>query len=387
MHISFKRLLLCLPLLLGFLISPIQAQTDTTKYRFGWLEKQARKMLADTAAPGEPRFLAYPTVGYAPETSLEIGVSAVRLFHARREATNRLSEIRLFAFFTLESQYGIWLDHDIYGHEDKWFFLGQIRQQRFPLLYFGIGPNTLEEDAVLIDANYTKLRERVLRRVAPNLFVGFESDFQLLYNVNFEEEFNPMPLGSEGSLNLGLGLGMVYDNRHNVLNVREGVFAELAFLEYLPAFGSDFSFREIYLDSRYYIPITRDKSQVLAMQFQASSFVRDVPFNHMALLGGEQMMRGYYTGRYRDKNLVAFQAEYRFLPFPLSFTDRIGGAVFVATGMVAPRVQDFQLKNLLPTGGFGLRYLLFKQKDIYVRFDVAFTEEGPGFYFFTGEAF
>jgi len=37
--------------------------------------------------------------------------------------------------------------------------------------------------------------------------------------------------------------------------------------------------------------------------------------------------------------------------------------------------------------GGGLRYLIFKNKDIYTRLDVAYTPEGIGFYFFIGEAF
>jgi hypothetical protein len=38
-------------------------------------------------------------------------------------------------------------------------------------------------------------------------------------------------------------------------------------------------------------------------------------------------------------------------------------------------------------GGLGVRFLLFPGKDIYTRFDVAFTNEGVGYYLFIGEAF
>ena len=41
----------------------------------------------------------------------------------------------------------------------------------------------------------------------------------------------------------------------------------------------------------------------------------------------------------------------------------------------------------LPAGGAGIRYLLFPEKDIYTRVDVAFTQEGNGIYIFIGEAF
>ncbi|MEL7533435.1 MAG: BamA/TamA family outer membrane protein [Bacteroidota bacterium] len=371
-------------LLLGlfFSFSQLNAQNDSTS----WLKRTAKNVFGEEAHAGEARLLAYPTIGYAPETSFEIGISAVLLYYAKKDyEKNRLSEVRTFSFFTLQRQYGIWLDHDLYGDEDKWFFLGKIRQQRFPLLYFGIGPDLLEEDANLVDASYTLIKERVLRKVVPNLFVGLEFDYQRLYNTEFESDPIHNPLGTEGSQNLGLGVGLVYDNRHNVLNVREGFFAEVAYLRYAPAWGSDFDFNGVYSDFRYFRPMSADHKQVLAAQLVGTFVNGDVPFNQLALIGGEQLMRGYYLGRYRDNNLVAGQIEYRFLPFP--FSKRLGGAAFLGAGTVAPTIGDLRLSQLKVTGGAGIRFLLFPSKDIYVRFDVAFSEDGPGFYFFTGEAF
>ena len=102
-------------------------------------------------------------------------------------------------------------------------------------------------------------------------------------------------------------------------------------------------------------------------------------------MGGESLMRGYYLGRYRDKHLVAGQLEYRILPF--NFSKRFGASVFLSVGQVFGDDYDFDLKKFLPTGGAGLRFLIFPDKDIYTRLDVAFTEEGTGFYFYIGEAF
>jgi hypothetical protein len=105
----------------------------------------------------------------------------------------------------------------------------------------------------------------------------------------------------------------------------------------------------------------------------------------LALMGGESLMRGYYLGRYRDKNLVAGQVEYRILPF--EFSKRWGASVFLAAGQVYGDEYGFNWDQFLPTGGAGIRYLIFPEKDIYTRIDVSFTEEGRGVYFFIGEAF
>ncbi|MEM6299109.1 MAG: BamA/TamA family outer membrane protein, partial [Bacteroidota bacterium] len=182
-------------------------------------------------------------------------------------------------------------------------------------------------------------------------------------------------------------LGLVFDQRHNVLNARKGAFVEAGFIRYDEAWGSDFSFTNYFLDARYYLPTT--KKQVIAAQFLANLVPADrgsdVPFNQLALMGGESLMRGYYLGRYRDNVLLATQAEYRFLPFP--FSKRFGATVFAGIGGVSPNFREIDLGDWKASGGVGLRFLLFPGKDIFTRFDVAVTNEGLGYYLFIGEAF
>jgi hypothetical protein len=100
------------------------------------------------------------------------------------------------------------------------------------------------------------------------------------------------------------------------------------------------------------------------------------------MMGGEMMMRGMYLGKYRDKQYLAAQAEYRFLPF--GFSKRLGGAVFAGVGSISSTLPTANYKL---TGGVGLRYLLFPKKDIFTRLDVGFEKYGYGIYFYIGEAF
>jgi len=347
-----------------------------------------RNVFVDSTKPGQRSLRVYPALGYAPETSLDIGASALLLFNARGDTSNRQSELNAFAFVTLKGQYGAWLEHAIYGHRDNWFFLGRARYQRFPLLYYGIGPDHGVDDPALVDATYILIRERVLKRVAKNLFLGPELDYQHLLNTEFHQPQHAEPLtlppGVEGSRNVGLGLGIVYDNRHNVLNVRKGAFAELSAIDYRPAWGAQRSFYGATLDVRGFKALSENR--VLAGQLFIQSFTGDLPFNQMALMGGETMMRGYYTGYYRDHELVSAQLEHRWLPF--SFSKRFGAAAFLAAATVAPNLGSYDFRHTKIAGGGGLRYLLFPNKDVYMRFDIGVNSDGGiGFYIFTGEAF
>ncbi|MCX2479755.1 BamA/TamA family outer membrane protein [Pedobacter sp. MC2016-15] len=348
--------------------------------------RQVQKVLNDTTSADKPSTTVYPTFALSPETGVEIGFSALKLFRAKNDTLNRLSELQAFTFFTFNGQYGLWLDNAIYSDKDKWFFLGRTRIQKFPMFYYGIGPDASGDNHAVVDAFTVAIKQRVLRRVIKNVFAGPEIDFQNTSSVRFNQpEVNPfeLPRGSTGSTNIGLGGALVYDNRHNVLNVRKGMFGEVSFLHYNPSLGSSFQYNSINVDLRSFYPV--GKRNVLAWQVLGNFQSGEIPFNQLAMMGGDMMMRGYYQGRYRDKNMIAAQTEFRMLPF--AFHKRLGGSVFASTAMVAPKVSSFTTNNLKFAGGFGLRYLLFPKKDIYLRLDIGFSKEGSSFYILNGEAF
>ena len=368
-------------LLLSLLsVQGVVAQSDNLVKRY------LNNVLSESGDPSAPKLINYPTVAYAPETSWELGVSSLYVYSANRDLSNRLSEIKAFTFYTLENQYGFWLDHALYTDENKWFFYGRARYQSFPLFYYGIGRETPSEHIALIDGEYTLFRERLLRETLPSLYFGLELDYQGLNRVNYidtETDFELPEVGALGSNNLGIGLGLLYNNIHNAMNPREGLYSEWAFMNYNTAAGSDYNMTTYVIDNRIYHPVK--ENTVFAAQLYGQFTSGNAPFNMLALMGGESLMRGYYLGRYRDKNLLAGQVEYRILPF--EFSKRWGASVFLAAGQVYGDEYGFNWDQFLPTGGAGIRYLIFPEKDIYTRIDVSFTEEGRGVYFFIGEAF
>ena len=343
-----------------------------------------KNVINDSTLTEKPKWIAYPTIAYAPETSWEIGASSAVLYYAKKDTTNRLSEASGFTFFTLEGQYGLHLEHAIYSDKNKWFALGKMKFQSYPLAYYGIGPNISGEALAIANANFTIIRERFLRKLYRNWYSGIEINFEALRRVRFDWEENVVPetniIGQDGYTNLGLGLGLVYDTRHNVLNVREGFLSEIAFLNYSKYLGSSNDLNTIFIDNRGFFKIS--KRNVLAIQMIGQFSFGEVPFNQLSMIGGEMMMRGYYLGKFRDKNMCSFQAEHRWLPF--SFSKRIGGAVFAGVGSVS---DNLSFNKLLWTAGGGVRFLLFPKRDVFTRIDLGINPYGYGVYFFIGEAF
>ena len=101
------------------------------------------------------------------------------------------------------------------------------------------------EYTALIDGSYTLFRERLLRETLPSLYFGLELDFQSLNQVSYVDtrpDFEFPQVGTMGSTNLGIGLGLLYNNIHNAMNPREGLYSEWAFMNYRTSMGSDFDF-------------------------------------------------------------------------------------------------------------------------------------------------
>ena len=380
--------------LISFLLvsfsSPAQKESENKTFRF--LKNYVNRIVNDTISQEQSQFFFYPVVGYRPETGIEFGVAPLYVYYANEDTNNRLSEFNAYGFFTLKSQYGLRVDHAFYSDKDKWFFLGDLNFEQFPLNYYGIGNDVPKNNIALVDATQIRIRERVLRRLAENFYIGLETDFVSLSNVAFKDPDNDqdanfsLPFGAEGSTNFGAGLGLIYDERRNVLNERNAFFSEVAFLDYNTFWKSDIGFSSIVSDTRYFKPL--NKSNVFAMQLLGEfNFGGDIPFNQLSQMGGENMMRGYFRGRFRDENQLSFQAEYRVLPLDLGFSKRLGATFFAGVGDVFKDWNDLQIKDVKWATGIGARFLLFQQKDVYLRVDYAITPDENGFYIGVGEAF
>ena len=91
-------------------------------------------------------------------------------------------------------------------------------------------------------------------------------------------------------------------------------------------------------------------------------------------------MRGYYEGRYRDKNIIEGQIELR-----QHIKGRNGIVLWLGAAEVFPKFNKMRFDEILPNGGVGYRWE-FKKK-INVRLDCGFGKNGPGFLFNINEAF
>jgi outer membrane protein assembly factor BamA len=106
------------------------------------------------------------------------------------------------------------------------------------------------------------------------------------------------------------------------------------------------------------------------MDLSQSASGQQVPFYLLPVLGSGQSLRGYADYRFRDRNLVLLNAEYRW-----RLARVIDGAVFYDAGAVAPAAIDaMSLRRLRADYGLGVR--VHSKTHQVVRLDVARSREG-----------
>jgi outer membrane protein assembly factor BamA len=94
-----------------------------------------------------------------------------------------------------------------------------------------------------------------------------------------------------------------------------------------------------------------------------------VPFYLLPTLGGSRSLRGYDDYRFRDRNLLLLNAEYRWRVF-----GALDGALFYDAGKVAPRFGDLDVTNLRSSYGLGFRF--HSNNTTVFRVDVGRSAEG-----------
>lgn len=359
----------------------------------GWCTESSASLQAETQQKEEQEepspqktsgLHVLPIIDYSPETSWGFGAAGISYFQlSKGKFLERPSNIVMKATYTVNKQFSLQVDPDLYfrdGYHVQAFFT----YSDYPSKFWGIGNETtasMEEDYT---ARYWKFRAQPLKRVYRSLYLGF----QYLYNdtavIEIQEggelAAGTVP-GSSGGAVSGLGFLMNWDSRDSIFFPTKGSFHQFSMTSYGQALGSDFSFSQFNLDVRKYFRFS--EAQVLGLEARVVFETGDPPFWAMSLLGGDSIMRGYYLGRYRDRNMICWQAEYRWTPAVW----RLGVVGFLGFGDVVDKVAHFKLSDFKYSVGFGLRYILNKEQNLNIRLDFGFGNGTSGVYITGGEAF
>jgi hypothetical protein len=246
--------------------------------------------------------------------------------------------------------------------------------------YYGIGGDG-GSISIPIDQSAKVFVSDILYEVAPNLFAGAKL----------------MTLDTEIGLKIGGGLPppgitlptvdtrvnsmaprLLYDTRDDQFYPTDGVLATAEVALGREGFGSDLDYENYSLEANHYYSLSA--SALLASRVALRYVAGDAPFFMYPAFGSGADLRGYQTGTYRDRFLIAVQTEYR-----KRLTERFGATAFVGIGSVAPDFGEWG--STLGSIGAGLRYKLARQNNLNLRVDVARGRDDTIWYVGLREAF
>ncbi|CAN5831188.1 hypothetical protein BH24ACI5_BH24ACI5_17690 [soil metagenome] len=157
------------------------------------------------------------------------------------------------------------------------------------------------------------------------------------------------------------------DTRDQPGNARQGRYLGVLWRRHTDLDLNRYNFHQVDVDAQQFLPIF-DKKRVIALRVQLLTTTaadgQEVPFYFRPTLGGADSLRSVSDYRFRDRNVLAMNIEYRWEAF-----SGLDMALFSDFGTVAPRVSELEFADVRGAYGIGLRFNTYKA--VFLRLDVA----------------
>jgi outer membrane protein assembly factor BamA len=372
---TFRYLLLAIGLMAFIIANPCLHAQDTAA-------SEQPSSSGINAKPYKPSFYGVPLLFNTPETSWGFGVAGGYSFKINKtDTTQRPSTILTNLDYTLNKQIIIEFGYTLFFKHENYQLRLHNSYKKYPDSFWGIGNSTAESALERYAYNRWDIYPTLQKRIYDRLFLGLRYRYLGMYSVDWQEGgtfAESQFLGHDGGVLSGGGLILSWDSRDFFFNPTKGFYLHLLNLNYRKWLGSEYQLTHLELDGRFYWNVVPKYKHILGLNVFGQFNFGEVPFFHMGTLGGTNIMRGYFSGRFRDNHALSAQLEYRF---PIWW--RFGAAGFVGLGEVSPALDKFSLKNAKYSVGGGLRFMIDRRERINVRFDVGYAQGSQVQYYVT----
>lgn len=339
----------------------------------------------------------FPAFGATPATGFAGVVATNFAFNLGENKTTDMSSIAASASYTTNSQFVLPIRSNIWLKDNKWNLLGDWRFMKYPQETYGLGGKSPKDQGVQVDFLYLRLYQQVLRSLGSRWFGGggvFSDQFwgieQENWNKPFQSDFEKYGYGTASRAYAGgFGLNVLWDDRKNVINPRQGAYGSILYRINPSWLGNNNPWESVYADFRKYIFLPRKmEKNVLGFWLLYWGIVRgNPPYLLLPSNGWDTYTssgRGYVQGRFRAKHMVTFETEYRYR---ISRNGLLGGVVF-ANASTYSESPSGKFQSVNPSIGTGFRIKLNKTSDTNLIVDFAFgLPSSKGFYLDVGEIF
>ncbi|QEM07748.1 polymerase [Mucilaginibacter rubeus] len=358
---------------------------------FSQISRIVKRMYFDKDTTRKSSFVILPVLSSAPETGLEVGGAGLLSFYTDTSKLNtRVSNVFGYASITTKGQSRLSLTTSYWTPGNNYHLTAGISYINFPFNFYGIGNNTLEANSDRIGQKRFKVNFTAEKKISNNLYAGITGG---AWDYKFRDDdktgifyTDPRVEDHGGGPSAYIGPTITFDNRNNNTYTTKGLIVNAYFQAIHGMFGNN-DYKGGFFNIEYSQFFLLAPKWVLGLDVQEQSLTGSTsPFYLLPGLGSDELMRGYYNGRFRDRNMIAGQAELRY-----RLSDRIGFAGFVGGGEVFK--SSFSTSELKPNYGGGIRYFFDVEKGLAVRIDYGVGQKIPnekrltGFYIALGQSF
>lgn len=325
-------------------------------------------------------FAAIPYINYNNTLGTSFGLLGQVYYPINKADTiSPSSSSGVIGLYTTNKSYFVTAFQRLYLNEDRWRILAALGFGNFNYEYWQDLPFN---DGTFIGfgtgANFGFLR--VERKVYKNLYLGFQGIFSETITDFDLPDFVPDTLRTDKRNMNSLGYSINLDNREHQINPYGGYNIEFKNIFYRKWMNSGNNFEQFQFIYNHFYKI-KNKRNILATRMTASIATGDVPFQGQSVVGQDDI-RGYSNGKYRNNQVYAIQAEYRW-----RFYKKFGMVGFAGVASAVKDFNDLFSSELLPGVGVGIRYMMIEKERVNIGLDVAKGKDDWGLYFRIGESF
>ena len=376
------------------IMRPVYPQKDLTDVYYSITKKKKDTVVTGIIKPVKYHFSFVPAVGYTLSTGLAGILASNVAFLAKDPERTNVSNIAIQAVYSQYQQLTIPILVNWWTTDNDYNIIADWRYYKYPQDTYGLGGHSSLKNDDELDYSQFRIHQSVLKKVDKNFYAGI--GYFLDYHWNVKESGQPNGEPSDASLyglapktiSSGPVLNLLFDNRKNSINPKGGFYADVLYRDNLKAVGSDSNWQSLTIDMRKYFRLSPDGRNILAFwSYDWLTPSGKPPYLDLPATGWDTYNntgRGYIQGRFRSKNMLYLESEYRF---PISSNGLFGGVAFA-------NVQSFsdypsnQFSKLWPAAGAGLRIKVNKHSDTNIAIDYGIGIDGSrGFFVNLGEVF
>lgn len=316
---------------------------------------------------------------YSASTSFEIAGLVSGLYKSRYDSLTPRSDISIYAEGSVTGFYNFGIRGNHIFPADRMRIVYDGNFCHFPLKFWGIGYDNGFNKAN--ENKYTLLESaatmQFLWKLPHDIFLGPSVNFNYQKATKMQRPELWDGLATE-VFSYGMGIVFSIDTRDLASNASNGYYVGLH-QQFFPGFiGNRHAFSMTEVSMMYYRQLW--SSGVLAARLHGAGAYGNPPWGMLPTLDKGNAVRGYYEGRYRDKNEADIVVELR-----QHVWRRNGIVVWGGVGTVFSRFNQIGWDTLLPTYGIGYRWE-FKKK-VNVRVDFGLGKDSYAISFGINEAF